>query len=66
MTRDRIRFGVELDRESDAAIQKLASVERRSKRNFHSVLMHRIARLWKEQPDELRRLKLVRDDLCQT
>ncbi len=64
MPRERVIFGVELDRETDAAIQKLAAMERRSKRNFHSVLMGRVARLWKESPEELRKLHLIRDDLC--
>jgi hypothetical protein len=66
MTREQVIFGVALDRKTDSAIKELAATERRSKRNFHAVLMGRVARLWREQPDELRRLKLIRDDLCQT
>lgn len=66
MAQERVIFGVALDRETDSSIQKLAVLERRSKRNFHAVLMGRVARIWKENPDELRRLKLIRDDLCQT
>ncbi len=64
MKNERVIFGVDLDRETDSAIQKLAAMERRSKRNFHSVLMGRVARLWKERPEELRKLQLIRDDLC--
>lgn len=65
MTNKRVIFGVSLDRETDSAIRKLALMERRSKRNFHDVLMNRIARVWREHPDELRRLGLVKDDTCQ-
>lgn len=66
MTRERVIFGVALDRETDSAIRQLAAMERRSKRNFHAVLMSRVARMWREKPDELRKLRLVRDDVCQT
>lgn len=65
MTREQVIFGVALDRETDSAIKNLASIERRSKRNFHSVLMGRIARIWREQPNELRKLRIIRDDQCQ-
>lgn len=59
MVRQRVKFGVDLDRETDAEIQKLAQLEQRSKRNFHAVLMTRVSRLWKEKPDLLRELKLI-------
>lgn len=59
MARERVRFGVDLDRETDAAIQKLATLEQRSKRNFHAVVMARLVRVWKENPDRVRELKLI-------
>lgn len=60
MARERVRFGVDLDRETDATIRKIAESEERSKRNMHAVLMRRIARLWQEKPEALRQLELVR------
>ena len=66
MTREQVIFGVALTRETDSAIKKLAAMERRSKRNFHAVLCGRVARLWRERPDDLRKLGIIRDDPCQT
>lgn len=59
MARERVKFGVDLDRETDAEIKKLAQFERRSKRNFHAVLMTRVSRMWKETPERLLELKLI-------
>lgn len=59
MARERVKFGVDLDRETDVEIKKLADQEHRSKRNFHSVLMSRVVRLWKENPERLRELRLI-------
>jgi hypothetical protein len=66
MTREQVIFGVALDRETDSTIKKLAAMERRSKRNFHAVLMGRVARMWRENPEDLRKLRLIRDDQCPT
>lgn len=62
MARERVRFGIDLDRETDAEVKKLATLERTSKRDFHRRLCRRVVRLWKEQPDQLRTLKLVREE----
>jgi hypothetical protein len=61
MARERVRFGVDVDRELDAEIKKLAQRERRSKRNFHACVLSRIVRLWKENPDQLLALKLIQE-----
>jgi hypothetical protein len=61
MIRERVRFGVDLDRETDAEIRKLAVMEERSKRNFHSVLLARVVRVWKATPEKLRELKLIQE-----
>ncbi len=60
MTRERVRFGVDLDRETDAEIRKLAVLEQRSKRNMNAVLMMRIIRLWKAEPQKAREFGLVK------
>ena len=60
MSRDRVRFGVDVARETDMEVKKLACLEGRSKRNFHGVLLGRLVRLWKEQPERLRELGLIR------
>ncbi len=62
MERERVRFGVDVDRETDAEIKKLARRENRSKRNFHAVLLSRIVRTWRENPAALQSLKLVQPD----
>ena len=62
MKLDRVRFGVDVARETDMEVRKLACLEGRSKRNFHSVLLNRLVRLWKEKPDELRELGLIRTE----
>jgi mevalonate pyrophosphate decarboxylase len=59
MARERIRFGVDLDRKTDGDFQEIARAEQRSKRNMHAVLIQRIVRLWKENPEQLRQLRLV-------
>jgi hypothetical protein len=59
MVRGTVRFGVEVERELDVEFQKLAEAERRSKRNMHQVVLRRLVRLWKEKPDEMRRLQLI-------
>lgn len=53
MAKSSIRFGVELDRETDTEVSNLAKVEDRSKRNFNSVILRRVARLWKDNPELL-------------
>jgi hypothetical protein len=59
MARERIRFGVDLDRKTDGDFQEIARVEQRSKRNMHAVLVQRIVRLWKDNPGALRQLGLI-------
>lgn len=59
---ERVRFGVELDRETDAGMRKLAENESRSKRNFHATLCKRLIRIWKDSPDTLRQLGLIREE----
>jgi hypothetical protein len=58
----RVRFSVDLDRETDAEVKKLAQLERRSKRNFHAVLLWRLVREWRKNPDRLRDLKLIQPE----
>lgn len=65
MAKGLIRFGVELDRETDTEVKKLADVEDRSKRNFNSVVLRRIARLWRENPDLLIEHRIVQPALGQ-
>lgn len=58
-----VRFGVEVARETDIAVEKLAEVEGRpSKRNMHAVLLNRFVRLWKEHPDKAIELGLVKPE----
>jgi hypothetical protein len=54
-----VRFGVTIDRDTDVRFSALAGLERRTKRNMHEVLLRRIVRLWKDNPDVLEQLKLV-------
>jgi hypothetical protein len=63
MARDTVRFGIEVLRETDVAIGKLADVEGRpSKANMHVVLLNRIARIWKDTPHKLVDLGLVKPE----
>lgn len=62
-----IRFNVELARQTDAGIQKLADAENRSKTNFCQVLFGRLIRVAETRPDELKKLGLIKDEAeCQT
>jgi hypothetical protein len=63
MARDTIRFGIEVPRETDVAIGRLAAVEGRpSKTNMHVVLLNRIARIWKDSPQKAVELGLVKPE----
>jgi len=56
-----VRFGVNLDRKVDGEFAEIAeNVERRPKCDLHRVLINRICRLWKEQPEVLEQLGLIR------
>lgn len=54
-----VRFGVTIDRDTDVRFAALAGLERRTKRNMHEVLLRRVIRLWKEQPDACEELRLI-------
>jgi hypothetical protein len=61
MAREMIRFGVNLDRKVDGEFSEIAeTVEHRPKVDLHRVLINRIVRLWKEQPEALEQLGLIR------
>jgi len=60
MAYESVRFGVELDRKTDARFKEIASVERRSKRSMHALMMLRIVKLWEEKPQVLEELGLVK------
>lgn len=54
-----VRFGVTIDRDTDVRFAELAGLERRTKRNMHEVMLRRVVRLWKENPEECQRLQLI-------
>lgn len=60
MATEDIKFGVALDRKTDARFADIARVEGRSKRSMHSFMIRRIADLWERNPDTLKNLGLVR------
>lgn len=61
MVKDRVRFGVDLDRKTDGEFAEIASsVEGRPKIDLHRVLIKRVVRLWKEQPEKLEQLGIIR------
>lgn len=61
MARERVRFGVELERKIEGEFAEIAqNIERRPKVDFHRVLINRVVRLWKEQPQKLEELGLIR------
>lgn len=63
MARNTVRFGIEIQRETDVAIGNLADVEgRNSKTNMLIVLLNRIERLWKEDPLRAVELGLVKPE----
>lgn len=68
MSRETIKIGVEVDRETDAALRPWSKEEGRSKRRHAAIVLKNIARLRKTHRDELiampasevlRRLELV-------
>jgi hypothetical protein len=61
MTREVINTRVELDREVDTEVRKIARKEARSKRQMMAMFAIRICRLERERPAELRQLGLIRD-----
>lgn len=62
MGRELINTRVELDRETDTDLRKIAKAEMRtSKRGMAAVLLTRVTRAWRDNPDSLRALKLVQD-----
>lgn len=61
MARDRVRFGVDLDRKVDGEFAEIAvTIERRPKIDLHRVLINRVVRLWKEKPEALEQLGIIR------
>jgi hypothetical protein len=63
MARNMVRFSIELPRETDVAVGKLADVEGRpSKSNMHIVLLNRIARLWESDPAKAIAIGLVKPE----
>ena len=60
MARDVVSTRIELDRETDMEIRKIARSEHRtSKRSMAAVILTRVARAWRDDPDSLKRLNLV-------
>ena len=59
MARDMINTRVELDRETDSDVRKIAKSERRSKREWLAILTNRVVRHHKRNPDRLRELGLI-------
>jgi len=61
MARETVRFGVELDRESEGAFANIGrTIEGRKKTDFHRVVVRRIVKLWNEKPKELEQLGIIR------
>jgi hypothetical protein len=61
MARETVRFGVDLERKVEGEFADIAEqVERRPKVDFHRVLINRVVRLWKEQPQKLEDIGLIR------
>lgn len=60
MSSTKVRFGVEIDRDVDAGIQRIAVIEERSKKKQHAVFMRRIVELWREAPEKLKELRFIR------
>jgi flagellar motor switch protein FliM len=56
MRRETIKIGVEVDRETDAALRPWSKEEGRSKRRHVAVVLKNVARLRKLTTDELQRM----------
>ena len=61
MGRELINTRIELDREIDMEVRKIAHMEVRSKRQMIALFAIRICRLERERPAELRQLGLIKD-----
>jgi hypothetical protein len=59
MTHDRISTRVELDREVDLEVRKLARDQTRSKRQLLAVVTKGVVRVWRENPDALKALRII-------
>lgn len=59
MERDRIKFGVNLDRKLDGQFQEIADFEDRPKVAMHRVLVRRVVQIWNEKPERLIELGLI-------
>jgi len=60
MARDVINTRVELDRETDSCIRKMSSAEmRNSKKEMATVILTRVARLFRDNPDSLKQLRIL-------
>jgi hypothetical protein len=61
MARETVRFGVQLERQTEGAFAEIGrTIEGRKKTDFHRVVVNRLVRLWSEQPKELERLGIIR------
>jgi hypothetical protein len=61
MALETVRFGVQLERQTEGAFAEIGqSIEERKKTDFHRVVIKRIVRLWGEKPEELEKLGIIR------
>jgi hypothetical protein len=61
MARETVRFGVELERETEGAFANIGrTIEGRTKTDFHRVIVRRLVKLWNEKPKELEQLGIIR------
>lgn len=62
MASEMVRFSVTLERKTEGAFAEIGrSIERRkSKADFHRILINRIVRLWEEKPQECEQFGLIR------
>ncbi len=59
MAQKTVRIGIEVDRETDTEISEWSEEEGRSKRRHTAILVRRLAKLRKTNPDDLQRLGLL-------
>ncbi len=59
MSRDVLKMGVVIDRQTDAGLREWSRFESRSKRRQSGVLLRKLTQLRKEKPNELKALGLI-------
>jgi hypothetical protein len=59
MASDLINMRVELERDLDTELRKIARTEERSKRHMARLLLKRVVRVWREEPEKLRQLQII-------